>query len=142
MPLQASITYSSGLSGVDVRTVAKRWVERTIPAGSVIAAEPYGPPLVERVGSHPLRRGRVAADRLPRGRPPAAASRTRPTADARARYLERHDVRYVIVSSQVYDRVLAASDHYPTQERFYRHLSRPGEARQDLPAGTGAARGR
>jgi hypothetical protein len=123
VPLQASITYSSRLSGIDVRTIAKRWVERTIPAGSVIAVEPYGPPLVERsdlthygaFGSRPTAY-RVVDLQLPLPNTPDRR-RTR-------RYLERHDVRYVIVSSQVYDRVLAAADHYPTQERFYRFLSR------------------
>jgi 4-amino-4-deoxy-L-arabinose transferase-like glycosyltransferase len=122
VPLQASIHYSSGLSGVDIRTVAKSWVEHHVAPGTVIAVEPYGPPLVRRielphyaaVGTHPPAY-RIVDLKLPL---PNTADRRRTPA-----FLSRRDVRYVIVSSEVYDRVLAAADHYPTQERFYHFLA-------------------
>ena len=49
LPARASINYSRSLSGTDVRTVAKVWIERHLPASAVIAMEPYGPPLVSRL---------------------------------------------------------------------------------------------
>ena len=122
VPLQASIRYGSGLSGTDVRSVAKQWVERHIPGGTVIAVEPYGPPLVERrdlehyatTGSRPPAY-RVVDLQLPL---PGTPDRRHTRA-----FLERRAVGYVIVSSQVYDRVLAAAEHYPRQERFYHYLA-------------------
>ena len=48
LPARASISYSRSLSGTDVRTVAKDWIERHLAADAVIAEEPYGPPLVAR----------------------------------------------------------------------------------------------
>ena len=40
------MTFDRQLSGADVRARAKTWVEGHVPAGSIIATENYGPPLV------------------------------------------------------------------------------------------------
>ena len=122
LPLQASIRYADALQGVDVRTVAKSWVERHITSGAVIAAEPYGPPVVSRADLHLYREAghRPAAYRIVQLKLPLPQKPDRCRTFA---YLDRRGVRYVIVSSQVYERVLAATDVYPIEVRFYRALA-------------------
>ena len=43
------------------------------------------------------------------------------------RWLRDHEVEYVILSSAVYERVLAAPEHYPRMIAFYAALERRGE---------------
>ena len=121
-PLTSSVSYSLALSGTDVRSVAKDWVERHVAADSAIASDPYGPPLV---GRRALRFYRAAgaeavAYRIYRLPLPLPAQ---PDHRHSLAWLKDHGVGYVIVSSDVYDRVLAARDAYPDQVRFYRRLA-------------------
>ena len=60
MPARASISYSRSLSGTDVRTVAKDWLEAHLPANAVIAEEQYGPPLVARYDLRYFTRARLS----------------------------------------------------------------------------------
>jgi len=125
LPARASISYSRSLSGTDVRTVAKGWLEAHLPADAVIAEEQYGPPLVPRYDlryftaaslttpSYHIYKLRLP---LPGGHDPKA----------RLKYLIRHKVTYVVLSSDVDARVLAARAVYPAQVAFYEELSRFG----------------
>ena len=137
LPLQASIRYADALQGVDVRTVAKSWVERHVPAGSgdrrrtvrPAAGDPSrSAPAIARPDTGP----RPIGSCISSSRCPGTPDRRRTFA-----YLERRNVRYVIVSSQVYDRVLAAADYYPVEARFYRAPRHSRHSAQDVQPGPG-----
>ncbi len=126
LPLTDSIAFNRQLTRPDVRVRARTWVQENIPAGSRIASDPYGPPLVRRedrpyyasAGMHPVTY-RLARLTLPvPGRQDVRHSFT---------WLRRHRVKYVIVSSAVYDRIFAAAPHYPRQVSFYERLERVGK---------------
>jgi 4-amino-4-deoxy-L-arabinose transferase-like glycosyltransferase len=135
-PLTGSVRFDRGLSGLDVRTRAKMWVEGHVPPGSRIAAESYGPQLV-RVADHKYYRAAGRATpayhlvrlKLPG---PGVVDRTRDMSWLRARRVE-----YVIVSSGVSDRVFAAAGRYPKVVAFYRLLAREGELLTTLKPGPG-----
>lgn len=122
LPLSASIAYDRALTGPDVRTIAKAWIESHIRAGAKVATEPYTPPLVSRfalpfftaAGHRPAYYRLV---RLPLPLPGRIDMRHSLS------YLRRHDVRYVVLSSEVYQRVLAAPLVYPRQVTFYERLA-------------------
>jgi 4-amino-4-deoxy-L-arabinose transferase-like glycosyltransferase len=125
LPARASINYSRSLQGTDVRTVAKAWLEQHLPANAVIAMEPYGPPLVPRFDLRFYAEARLTTPsyviyRLPLPLPGASDPK------ARLRFLVEHDVGYVVLSSDVDSRVLAARATYPVQVAFYEELSRHG----------------
>ena len=123
LPLTDSIAFNRQLTRPDVRIRAKTWVESHIPAGSKIASDTYGPPLVKRIdalyytaaGMDPV------SYRLMRLKLPVPGK-----LDARHSFiwLRHHHVKYVIVTSAVYDRIFAAAQHYPRQVRFYERLER------------------
>jgi 4-amino-4-deoxy-L-arabinose transferase-like glycosyltransferase len=136
LPLSASVAYDQSLHGVDVRSIAKSWVEEHIPRGTTIATEPYGPPLVSRRAVHYFRASgrhqiyyRVVALPLPL---PGVTDKRHTIA-----FLRRKDVRYVIISSEVYGRVLAASKDYPYQVNFYRALARQAKLIKVFTPGVG-----
>ena len=125
LPARASINYSRSLSGTDVRTVAKVWIERHLPATAVIAMEPYGPPLVRRFD---LRFYTAASLSTPSYRiyPLPLPLPGAGDPQARLRFLVAHGVDYVVLSSEVDSRVLAARATYPAQVAFYEALGRHG----------------
>ncbi len=120
-PLTASLDVDRALAGTDTRARAKAWIEGNVPAGSVVALETSGPQLVRgRDVKYYEAAGRDAtAYRVIRLRLPAPdiANRSHDLA-----WLRERDVDYVVVSSKVYDRVLAAAEHYPGVAAFYREL--------------------
>jgi 4-amino-4-deoxy-L-arabinose transferase-like glycosyltransferase len=126
VPLSDSAHWDRSLTGVDVRTRAKVWVERHVPPGSTIAAENYGPPLVREAD----RRYYLAAVPVPPAYHlvrlklpgPGVLDKKR-----NLRWLRTRRVDYVIVSSTVYDRVFAAAARYPQLVAFYRRLALQGE---------------
>ena len=125
LPARASINYSRSLSGTDVRTVAKVWIERHLKPGTVIAMEPYGPPLVPYFdlrfyAEASLTTPSYTIYKLPLPLPGASDPR------ARLRALVAHHVTYVVLSSQVDSRVMAARATYPLQILFYQELTRFG----------------
>ena len=69
LPLADSIAFDRALSGTDTREVAREWIQRNVPAGSLIAIENYGPPLVREGDARALPRGGAR----PGGVPPAPA---------------------------------------------------------------------
>ncbi len=126
MPARASISYSRSLSGTDTRTEAMSWIEHHVAPNAVIAEEPYGAPLV---GSNLARF--YAQLHL---RPvtyhvydlPLPLPRT-PDPMASMSYLAAHDIAYVVLSSAVDSRVLAARAAYPAMLGFYRAVARDGD---------------
>lgn len=125
-PLTDSLRFDRGLSGVDVRTRAKMWVENHVPSGSTIAAENYGPPLV-RAADHKYYRAAglsTPAYHLLRLKLPGPGV---PDKRRDLGWLRSRRVDYVIVSSSVYGRVFAAAGRYPELVAFYRRLAREGE---------------
>jgi 4-amino-4-deoxy-L-arabinose transferase-like glycosyltransferase len=135
-PLAGSIAFDRGLSGADVRLRAKAWIERHVPAGSIIATEPYGPQLV-RVRDEEYFRGaglRTPAYRVLRLRLPAPGVANRSHS---LDWLREKNADYVIVSSKVYDRVLAAADSYPELAAFYRGLDEDAELVEVFAPGPG-----
>ncbi|MGD0996865.1 MAG: glycosyltransferase family 39 protein [Thermoleophilia bacterium] len=125
LPARASIIYSRSLSGTDVRTIAMVWLERHLPASAVIAMEPYGPPLVARLEQRYYTAASLTTPtyriyQLPLPLPGVRDPR------ARLRFLLTHRVGYVVLSSEVDSRVLAARATYPGQVAFYEELHRHG----------------
>jgi Dolichyl-phosphate-mannose-protein mannosyltransferase len=125
VPVHRSLAFDGALKGVDVRARAKAWVESNVVAGSVIASENYGPPLVARRDrGYYLAAGqnepfyRLLKLSLPL---PGVANHRHSIA-----WLRAHHADYVFVSSSVYDRVMAASADYPSVVHFYRRLAQVG----------------
>ena len=120
-PLVDSIAFDRSLSGQDVRLRAAAWIEQNVPAGSNVAVESYGPPLVRaREQKYFAAAGlskpsyRLIDLRLPA---PGVANPSHSLA-----WLREKNAHYLVVSSAVYDRVLAAAADYPGVAEFYRSL--------------------
>ncbi len=134
LPAGATIRYSRSLSGIDVRSVAKAWIEQNVPRNAVIAIEPYGPPLVPRVTMPFYRAAGVAAASYHIVRLPLPLPGRDRLSDTALSYLLRRGVDYVVVSSDVYDRVLAARGTYPASGRLLRRARPARSPRADLHA--------
>lgn len=106
VPFIWSIRDDVRLTRTDTRVVAHRWIERNVPAGALIAADP--------------------STVSPAGRPvlalalPGPGFRSDPNRDLAA--LRRRRVAYVLVTGAIADRVHAARDRYPQESRFYNQL--------------------
>jgi hypothetical protein len=135
-PVAGSIAFDRQLSGTDVRVRAKAWVEANVPAGSVIATENYGPPLVRAGDAGYFRHAGVAtpAYRIVRLALPAPGV---PNPSHDLAWLRARGVDYVIVSSKVYDRVLAAASEYPELAAFYRSLDAKARLVETFTPGPG-----
>ena len=135
-PVAGSIAFDRELSGGDVRTRAKAWVEGNLPAGSVIATENYGPPLVNVLDEQYYRSAglETPAYRILRLRLPSPGVRD---GSHSLDWLRDNNADYVIVSSKVYDRVLAAADSYPEIAAFYRGLDEQAELVETFAPGPG-----
>jgi hypothetical protein len=135
-PLTSSFAFDRGLSGIDTRQVAREWIQRNVPGGSLIALENYSPPLVQEdaldhyraAGLDPVAY-RVIRLKLPA---PGAPDRSRDLSR-----LRRQGVEYVVVSSRIYDRVLAAPEVYPTIVEFYRQLDVEAQLVKEFRPGPG-----
>lgn len=125
-PVADSVAHNRAVASPDVRERAKAWVERRIEPGTRIAAETQGPPLVARLdlASYHAEGLRPAYYRLRRLKLPLPGQ---PAPQHSMRWLREHRVEYVILSSAVYGRVLAAPGHYPALVRFYAALERRAE---------------
>ncbi len=134
LPLMSSLSAGAQIVRADTRTRALAWVEANVPVGSLVAVDSYGPPLVRRADLPSFRQaGLEPAAYVVRKLPvPVPGEETRlpyPAAvlvDHPVRYGPPHDASYVIVSSAIYDRVLAAAADYPVMAAFYRHLAASG----------------
>ena len=106
VPLAWSIADVRELTRTDTRVVALAWIERNVPVRARVAVE----------SSTPALGGRTAL-RLELPGP------GRPTdADRDVDRLRALGIEYVLVTGAVADRVLAASDRYPAEARFYSDL--------------------
>jgi hypothetical protein len=136
LPLASAVSFDRGLSGTDTRTVAMDWIERTIPPDTVIAMENYSPQLVGLSDRHYFRQAgidqkayRIVAIPLPLP--------DTPIPQRSMGFLASKHVRYVIVSSEVYDRVFAAAGDYPRLADFYRQLEQTGTLVKEFRPGPG-----
>jgi 4-amino-4-deoxy-L-arabinose transferase-like glycosyltransferase len=103
IPLAWSLGDNAELREPDTRVAADAWIERNLPAGASVAADP---------STLPLRRFDVTSLTLPGPGRPLDARRD-------VGRLRADGVEYVLVSGAVADRVLAARDSYPREARFY-----------------------
>jgi hypothetical protein len=136
LPLADSVAFDRALNGTDTREVAREWIQQHVPAGSLIAVENYGPPLVrEDVLDHYREAGLdPVAYRLLRLKLPAPQTPDRRRDLAR---LRGQGVEYVVTSSRVRDRVLAAPEEYPTIVEFYERLDAQAELVREFRPGDG-----
>jgi len=108
VPLWWSVEDARSLTGTDPRLDASAWVERTVPSGDRVAADP---------STLPLRGHDVLRLALPGPGRPFDARRN-------LAVLRADGARWLVVSGAVTDRVLAAADSYPREAAFYRSLER------------------
>jgi len=136
LPLGSSIAFDRTLSGADTREIAREWIQDTIPAGALIAVENYGPPLVREGQLHHYREAGLdpVAYRLVRLKLPVPGTPERTHDLAR---LREQGVEYVVTSSRVRDRVLAAAADYPELAAFYRELEAQEELVREFRPGPG-----
>jgi hypothetical protein len=121
------------LARPDSREVAGQWMERSLPASSRVAMEPYSPPVswtdaagrVQRVTSPPLGSPPTGlAPKLPRPRPAPWVSglRIAPLVEYDFEALRARGMTYVVLSSFMYKRHTGACASFPAACRFYRDL--------------------
>lgn len=136
LPLTDSIVYDRSLSGTDTRAVAKAWIEEHVPAGAVVAVESHAAPLVslDEVAHYHVAGLSPVAYRVVRLELPAPDT---PDHDRDLGRLRRREVEYVLVSSYVADRVLAAPEVYPSTADFYRRLDDETDLVRDFRPGPG-----
>jgi hypothetical protein len=120
VPLTWSIRDTKELTKTDTRVVAARWVESHLPREAQIAVDPSTPAFPHY---------RLLPLQLPGPKRPF--DRNRNLARLRLR-----GIRYVVITGEVTDRVLAARDHYPREARFYDDLRT--KARRDYYARPGS----
>jgi hypothetical protein len=110
VPLTWSVRETRELRKTDSRIPMAAWIDRNVPAGTRIAADPSTPDLP---------RHRVLHLRLPRPGEPFDPNRS-------VERLRSQGIRHVVVTGAVADRVRAARDRYPREQAFYDALDRGG----------------
>ena len=123
IPLTWTIRDDKQLTRTDTRIVAAEWIERHVPSGTHIAADP-STAIAGRYEVLPLQL-------------PAPWQRPDPNRDV-AR-LRRDGVQVVVATGAVADRVRAAADRYPRELRFYDALRRRARMLFRVGAGDGRA---
>jgi 4-amino-4-deoxy-L-arabinose transferase-like glycosyltransferase len=108
VPLWWSVGDAGSLTGRDPRLDAAAWIEKVVPRGDRLAADPSTLPLAGR---------NVVRLELPGPGRPFDPRRDLGT-------LQADGVRWLVVSGVVTDRVLAAAGSYPREAAFYRRLER------------------
>jgi 4-amino-4-deoxy-L-arabinose transferase-like glycosyltransferase len=104
VPLTWTIRDDARLTRTDTRVVARRWVDRHVKLDTRLAVDPSLPPFTGY---------RIVKLDLP------LPSEDHPDPDRNISRMRLQDVRYVIVTGVVADRVLDAREHYPFEARFY-----------------------
>jgi 4-amino-4-deoxy-L-arabinose transferase-like glycosyltransferase len=119
VPLVWAVGDARELTRTDTRVRAGAWLETYVPRQALLAADP---------GALPLEHRRVLRLELPGPGRPSDPRRSLDT-------LRAAGVRWVLVSGDVTDRVLAARDDYPAEVAFYDALARRRPAYELLPDG-------
>jgi hypothetical protein len=145
-PIVARLPAQRATLGTDTRTQARRWIERNLAPGSMIASEIYGPDLISPIGMQQYdadvrrelaRRG---------GRTQAYAVQTVPMyvmgPERSAKYYDLERLRMadaLVVSSAVRERYRGEPERYAAQLHFYAMLERswPEVARFSPRGGAG-----
>ena len=109
VPLTWTIRADVRLTRTDTRVVARSWVEQHVRPDTRLAVDPSLPPFTGF---------RIVKLDLP------LPSEDHPDPDRNLARLRLQDVRYVIVTGAVADRVLDARGHYPFESRFYERVRR------------------
>jgi 4-amino-4-deoxy-L-arabinose transferase-like glycosyltransferase len=109
VPLTWTIRDDLRLTKTDTRVVARGWIERHVKPDTRLAADPSLPPF--------------AGFRIVKLDLPLPTEDT-PDPDRDVHRLRLEDVRYIVVTGAVADRVLAAREDYPFEARFYESLKR------------------
>ena len=107
VPLTWTIRDDVRLTRTDTRVVARHWVDRHVKPDTRLAVDPSLPPFTGY---------RIVKLDLP------LPSEDHPDPDRNLSRMRLQDVRYVIVTGAVADRVLAAREHYPFEARFYENV--------------------
>jgi len=107
VPLAWAVRDDRRLTRTDTRVIARNWVERHVEPDTRLAADPSLPPFTGF---------RIVKLDLP------LPGEDRPDPDRNLARLRLQDVRYVIVTGAVADRVLDARDDYPFEARFYERV--------------------
>jgi 4-amino-4-deoxy-L-arabinose transferase-like glycosyltransferase len=108
VPLTWTIRDDRRLTKTDTRETAHAWIERHLPRGARLAADPSLPP---------FERFRVLKLHLP------LPQEARADPNRNLTRLRKGGVRYAIVTGAVADRVLAARGDYPKETAFYESLA-------------------
>ena len=133
LPAADSIRIARLFAGRNTRDAAREWIERRIPSGSVIAMDRYGPPLAEAPEAFLARQAALGRAKTLATRGMAQHLRARPVhyqlVDAEVAGFNHNDLRsagvaYVVTSSFVRDRYLAAADRHWRAATFYQALER------------------
>jgi 4-amino-4-deoxy-L-arabinose transferase-like glycosyltransferase len=109
VPLTWTIREDRRLTKTDTRVVARSWVERHVRPDTRLAVDPSLPPFSGF---------RIVKLDLP------LPQEDTPDPDRNIPRLRLEDVRYIVVTGAVADRVLAARDDYPFESRFYERVKR------------------
>jgi 4-amino-4-deoxy-L-arabinose transferase-like glycosyltransferase len=107
VPLTWTIRDDVRLTRTDTRVVARHWVDRHVEPDTRLAVDPSLPPFTGY---------RIVKLDLP------LPSENHPDPDRDVSRMRLQDVRYVIVTGAIADRVLAAREHYPFEARFYERV--------------------
>jgi 4-amino-4-deoxy-L-arabinose transferase-like glycosyltransferase len=107
VPLTWAVRDDRRLTRTDTRVIARNWVERHVEPDTRLTADPSLPPFTGF---------RIVKLDLP------LPGEDRPDPDRNLARLRLQDVRYVIVTGAVADRVLDARDDYPFEARFYERV--------------------
>lgn len=110
VPLTWTIRDDTQLTKTDTRVVARQWVEQHVKGYARLAVDPSLPPFTNSY--------RIVKLDLP------LPTEDRPDPDRDVHRLRLEDVRYIVVTGAVADRVLAAREDYPFEARFYESLRR------------------
>jgi hypothetical protein len=109
VPLTWTIREDRELTRTDTRVVARSWVERHVKPDTRLAVDPSLPPFSGF---------RIVKLDLP------LPQEDHPDPDRDIPRLRLEDVRYIVVTGAVADRVLDARDDYPFESRFYERVKR------------------
>ena len=111
VPLTWSVRETSDLTKTDARIAAHRWIVENVPRGARIAVDPSTPDLAGYRVTHLL---------LPRPGQPFDPNRD-------VDHLRATNIRFLVLTGAVEDRVLAAAAHYPRETVFVQEARREGK---------------